>query len=184
MKPAGLLSASAAEPLFPFLTLLARTDCGCQPSSLNPPHCSQQRKDQNCALSLSQPLLPLLDMPSKADNQYPYCTVRQLRSTTGPTCWIRLKTSQASRVVPVQVKSCRSCVYDQKTYLSQGCVLQAMYYHTLASTQMYFSILTLLKEVSSEKATTIETRQLHLTQPRIQKKRTRRKGKKRCDFRS
>lgn len=45
MKPAGLLSASAAEPLFPFLTLLARTDCGCQPSSLILPHCSQQRKD-------------------------------------------------------------------------------------------------------------------------------------------
>lgn len=57
-----------------------------------------------------------------------------------------------------------------------------MYYHTLASTQMYFSILTLLKEASSEKATTIETRQLHLTQLWIQKKRTRRKGKKSVIF--
>lgn len=53
-----------------------------------------------------------------------------------------------------------------------------MYYHTLASTQMYFSILTLLKEASSEKATTIETRQLHLTQPRIQKKKNKKKKRK------
>lgn len=53
-----------------------------------------------------------------------------------------------------------------------------MYYHTLASTQMYFSILTLLKEASSEKATTIETRQLHLTQLWIQKKEQEEKEKK------
>lgn len=59
-----------------------------------------------------------------------------------------------------------------------------MYYHTLASTQMYFSILTLLKEASSEKATTIETRQLHLTQLWIQKKKEQEEKEKKCDFRS
>lgn len=57
-----------------------------------------------------------------------------------------------------------------------------MYYHTLASTQMYFSILTLLKEASSEKATTIETRQLHLTQLWIQKKKNKKKRKKSVIF--
>lgn len=37
MKSASLLSASAAEPLFPYLSLLTRTDCGCQPSSPQSP---------------------------------------------------------------------------------------------------------------------------------------------------
>lgn len=39
MKLASLLSASAAEPPFHYLSLLTRTDCGCQPTSPStPPH--------------------------------------------------------------------------------------------------------------------------------------------------
>lgn len=58
-----------------------------------------------------QPLLPLLPMQSKANNQYSLHH-KQWWSTTGPSNWIKLKTSQANTVVPAQHKSCRSYVYE------------------------------------------------------------------------
>lgn len=110
MKPASPLSASAAEPLFPYLSLLTRTDCGCQPTSPDSP---QQPAEKRLELRPfpTQPLLPLLPMQSKANNQYSLHH-KQLWSTTGPSYWIKLKTSRTNRVVPAQHKSCRSNVYE------------------------------------------------------------------------
>lgn len=49
-------------------------------------------------------------MQSKANKPVLHC--KQLWSATGPTCWIKREMSQTSRVVPAQLKSCRSpCIW-------------------------------------------------------------------------
>lgn len=111
MKPASPLSASAAQPPFPYLSLLTRTDCGCQPSCPDSPQQPAEKRLELRPFPV-QPLLPLLPMQSKANNQYSLHHEWWWWSTTGPSYWIKLKTSQTSKAVPAQHKSCRSSVYE------------------------------------------------------------------------
>lgn len=137
MKLASLLSASAAEPPFHYLSLLTRTDCGCQPTSPSTPPQSHPLPPPP-----PTPVLPAASrektrtVPIPCCNLFYHCYPRRAKPTTNSRCIISsdgAPLDPATGSNPRQVRDVKWCqlninpvdpMYMSKTcILSQGCVL-------------------------------------------------------------
>lgn len=79
MKPASLLLASAAEPLFPDLLLLTRTDCGCQP-----PHPPDSLSADSRAKTITMPIPPTASSAIATHTEQSQKPVLDLHHLTAP----------------------------------------------------------------------------------------------------
>lgn len=124
MKPAGPLSVAA--PLSPslaagrnWLKLLARFPW----LSLTPQAASREKTR---TMPIPHCNLSAIAHADQSQQPIPILQHKQWWSTTGPSDWMKPKTSQTNKVVPAQRKSCKSCEYYiliKSRLCTIGCVL-------------------------------------------------------------